>query len=65
MQDIFDYVAVPLRALLASSEVSAEVAELFLSFLAVAVPLCCLLFFMWATYALLAAFLGLAGGVNK
>lgn len=65
MQEIFEYVAEPLRALVTSGDVSAEAAELFLGFLAVAVPVLCLVFFMWATYALLAGFLGLAGGVNK
>lgn len=65
MTDLFEYCAAPLRELVAAGDVSAEAAELFMGFLSVAVPLAALLFFMWCVYALLAAFLGLAGGDGR
>lgn len=61
MIELFDYIAEPLRGLLTSGEVSAEVGELFLAALAWFVPVVLLVFFCWAVFALLRQFLGLGG----
>lgn len=62
MSDLFDYVAEPLRNLIADGSISLEAGELFLGFLAVAVPVLAFVFFIWSVCLLLNAFLGVGGG---
>lgn len=64
MVDLFEYLAEPLRALVAAGDISAEVGELFLAALAWIVPVIFFVLFGWCMYALLAQFLGL-GGAHK
>lgn len=62
MSDLFDYVAEPLRDLIADGSISQDVGELFLGFLAVAIPVLAFVFFIWSVCLLLNAFLGVGGG---
>lgn len=62
MSDLFDYCAEPLRELITYGDISQEVGELFLGFLAVAIPILALVFFIWSVCLLLNAFLGVGGG---
>lgn len=64
MNELFEYLAEPLRELITAGDVSAEVGELFLAALAWIVPVIFFVLFGWCMYALLAQFLGL-GGANK
>lgn len=65
MTELFDYVAEPLRNLIANQEISQEVGELFLGALAWIVPVVAFCFLLWAVVQLLGACLCVAGGGQR
>lgn len=65
MQDLFDYVAEPLRALIEGGEIGQEIGELYLGALAWIVPVVAFCFLLWAVVQLLGACLCVAGGGNR
>lgn len=65
MQDLFDYVAEPLRALIENEEIGQEIGELYLGALAWFVPVVAFCFFLWAVVQLLGACLCVGGGGHK
>ena len=65
MQDLFDYVAEPLRALIESEEIGAEIGQLYLGALAWFVPVVAFCFLLWAVVQLLGACLCVAGGGQR
>lgn len=65
MQELFDYVASPLRSLIENEEIGQEIEELYLGALAWIVPVIAFCFWIWAVVQLLGACLCLAGGGRK